>query len=391
MQNLSNLDVSGKKVLVRVDYNVPLKDGEVQDDTRITASLPTLQQLLEGGAALILTSHLGRPKNGYEEKYSLKGIAPVLEKHLGRPVRFVEGLPGSDEVALALRDLKPGEVALLDNVRFEAGEEKNDRALNERLAALADAFVLDAFGSAHRAHSSVSGAAGLLPHAAGLLLQAEVDALRRLTAEPERPYVVIIGGAKVSDKIKVIENLLPKVDRMLIGGGMMFTFIKAQGGQIGASLVEDDQLDYARRLLEQYGDKLMLPTDAVAADRFAADAETQVVPADKIPEGWMGLDIGPETQEAYAKALEGARTVFWNGPMGVFEMDAFAAGTNAIAKAVGELGEGGRAYTVIGGGDSVSAINKSGYAERVSHISTGGGASLELLEGKELPGVKAME
>ena len=388
MQTLDKLDVQGKKVLVRVDYNVPLKDGAVQDETRITASLPTLQKLLDGGAALILTSHLGRPKGGYEEKYSLRGIAPVLEKHLGRPVKFVEGLPSSDEVAAAVQGLQSGDVVLLDNVRFEEGEEKNDAALSDRLAALADAFVLDAFGSAHRAHSSVSGVAAKLPHAAGLLLQSEVDALGKLTGNAEGPYVVIIGGAKVSDKIKVIENLLPKVDKMLIGGGMMFTFIKARGGQIGNSLVEDDQLDYAKGLLDKYGDKLMLPTDAVAADKFAADAATQVVAADAIPEGWMGLDIGPDTAKAYAQALEGAKTVFWNGPMGVFEMEAFAAGTNAVAKAVGELGEG--AYTVIGGGDSVSAINKSGYADKVSHISTGGGASLELLEGKALPGVEAM-
>ncbi|MFC6617424.1 phosphoglycerate kinase [Deinococcus radiophilus] len=388
MQTLENFDVQGKKVLVRVDYNVPLKGGVVQDDTRITASLPTLQKLLDGGAALILTSHLGRPKGGYEEQFSLKGIAPVLEGHLGRPVRFVEGLPSSNEVAQAAAGLKAGDVLLLDNVRFEEGEEKNDQALNGKLAALADAFVLDAFGSAHRAHSSVSGVAAGLPHAAGLLLQREVDALNRLTENPQSPYVVIIGGAKVSDKIKVIENLLPKVDKMLIGGGMMFTFIKARGGQIGKSLVEDDQVDYARGLLDRYGDKLTLPTDAVAADQFAEDAQTQVVPADQIPDGWMGLDIGPDTQQAYAEALKGAKTVFWNGPMGVFEMSAFAAGTNAVAAAVAGLGEG--AYTVIGGGDSVSAINKSGQADKVSHISTGGGASLELLEGKELPGVKAM-
>ncbi|GMA16538.1 phosphoglycerate kinase [Deinococcus metallilatus] len=389
MQTLDQLDVNGKRVLVRVDYNVPLKDGVVQDETRVTASLPTLQKLLDSGAALVLMSHLGRPKNGPEEKYSLKPVAAVLEKALGRPVKFIGSLPSSEETLRAVEALQPGKVALLENVRFEPGEEKNDPELSRKLARLGDAFVLDAFGSAHRAHSSVSGVAELLPHAAGTLLQTEVDALSKLLENPARPYIVIIGGAKVSDKIKVIENLLPKVDRMLIGGGMMFTFIKARGGQIGNSLVEEDQVPYARQLLEQYGDKLMLPTDAVAADRFAPDAQTQVVPADQIPDGWMGLDIGPETRKAYADALKGARTVFWNGPMGVFEFPAFAAGTNAVAQAVADLGD--QAYTVVGGGDSVSAINKSGQAGRVSHISTGGGASLELLEGQQLPGVEAMK
>ena len=390
MQTLSNLDVKGKRVLVRVDYNVPVEGGVVQDRTRIEGSLPTIRALLDGGAgSVVLMSHFGRPKNGPEEKYSLKPVAPVLEEVLGRPVKFVPGLPGSDETLRAVQALGPGEVALLENVRFEAGEEKNDADLNARFARLGDAFVLDAFGSAHRAHSSVSGVAGKLPHAAGTLLQTEVDALGRLTESPEHPYVVIIGGAKVSDKIKVIERLLPKVDRMLIGGGMMFTFIKARGGQIGNSLVEDDQVEYARGLLEGYGEKLMLPTDAVAADKFAADAQTQVVAADAIPDGWMGLDIGPDTQKAYAEALKGAKMVFWNGPMGVFEFEKFAAGTNAVAAAVGSLKD--QAYTVVGGGDSVSAINKSGKADQIDHISTGGGASLELLEGKELPGVEAMK
>ncbi|GGK20045.1 phosphoglycerate kinase [Deinococcus malanensis] len=388
MQHLSSLDVKGKRVLVRVDYNVPVKDGVVQDDTRVTASLPTVKALLDAGASVVLMSHFGRPKGGPEDKYSLKPVAPVLEQVLGRPVKFIASLPGSEETLLAVQQLQPGEVALLENVRFEAGEEKNNSDLNQKLARLGDAFVLDAFGSAHRTHSSVSGVAAQLPHAAGALLQTEVEALGRLTESPESPYVVIIGGAKVSDKIKVIENLLPKVDRMLIGGGMMFTFIKARGGVIGNSLVEDDQVDYARGLLEQFGNKLMLPTDAVAADRFATDAATQVVPADQIPEGWMGLDIGPDTQQAYTEALRGARTVFWNGPMGVFEFPAFAAGTNAVAAAVGSLKN--QAYTVVGGGDSVSAINKSGKADQIDHISTGGGASLELLEGKALPGVEAM-
>ncbi|WP_104990567.1 phosphoglycerate kinase [Deinococcus sp. NW-56] len=389
MQTLDQLNVQGGRVLVRVDYNVPVKDGAVQDRTRVTASLTTLRELLDGGASVVLMSHFGRPKNGPEAKYSLGPVAPVLEEELGRPVRFIASLPGSDETLEAVRQLQPGEVALLENVRFEAGEEKNDPALSERLARLGDAFVLDAFGSAHRAHSSVSGVAALLPHAAGRLLQREVEALSRLTGDAESPYVVIIGGAKVSDKIKVIENLLPKVDRMLIGGGMMFTFIKARGGRIGNSLVEDDQVEYARGLLAEYGEKLMLPTDAVAADRFAADAQTQVVPADQIPDGWMGLDIGPDTQRAYAEALRGAKTVFWNGPMGVFEFGAFAAGTNAVAAAVASLKD--QAYTVVGGGDSVSAINRSGRADQIDHISTGGGASLELLEGKALPGVEAMK
>ena len=388
MQNLSQLDVKGKRVLVRVDYNVPVGDGVVQDDTRITASVPTIKKLLDGGASVVLMSHFGRPKNGPEDKYSLKPVAEAVSRALGQDVKFIPSLPGSEETLQAVQALRPGEVALLENVRFEAGEEKNDPALNDKLAKLGDAFVLDAFGSAHRAHSSVSGVAGKLPHAAGGLLQSEVDALGKLLHTPEHPYVVIIGGAKVSDKIKVIENLLPKVDRMLIGGGMMFTFIKARGGQIGNSLVEDDQLDLAKGLLEKYADKLLLPTDAVAADKFAADAQSKVVPADQIPEGWMGLDIGPDTQRAYADALKGAKTVFWNGPMGVFEFDQFAAGTNAVAAAVGSLKD--QAYTVVGGGDSVSAINKSGKADQIDHISTGGGASLELLEGKELPGVVAM-
>ena len=388
MQTLDTLDVQNKRVLVRVDYNVPLKEEVIQDDTRIQASLPTIQKLLAGGASVVLMSHLGRPKGGPDPKYTLAPVTARLSELLGQPVRFIAGQPGSDETLAQVQTLQPGEVALLENVRFEAGEEKNNADLNARLARLGDAFVLDAFGSAHRAHSSVSGVAGLLPHAGGLLLEAEVTALGRLLHDPARPYVVIIGGAKVSDKIKVIENLLPKVDRMLIGGGMAYTFLKSQGGQIGESIHEDDQLPLAARLLAEYGNKLMLPTDVVAADRFAEDARTQVVPADAIPDGWQGLDAGPETRKAYTAALQGAKTVFWNGPLGVFEFAAFAEGTNAIAKAVADLGEG--TYSVIGGGDSVSAINKSGQQDRVSHISTGGGASLELLEGQQLPGVEAM-
>jgi phosphoglycerate kinase len=388
MQTLDQLDVNGKRVLVRVDYNVPVKDGVVQDDTRVTASLPTIKRLLEMGAAsVVLMSHFGRPKNGPEEKYSLRPVAAVLERELGQDVTFIATLPSSDETLERVQSLQPGSVALLENVRFEAGEEKNDASLNARLARLGDAFVLDAFGSAHRAHSSVSGVATELPHAAGLLLAREVDALSRLLHDPARPYVVIIGGAKVSDKLGVIENLLPKVDRMLIGGGMAYTFIKARGGQIGDSIHEDDQLDLAKRLLAEFGDRLMLPSDVIAADAFSADANTKIVPSDQIPDGWQGLDAGPDTVQAYIQALQGAKTVFWNGPLGVFEFEAFAGGTNAVARAVGDL-QG--AYTVIGGGDSVSAVNRSGQADKVSHISTGGGASLELLEGQTLPGVEAM-
>ncbi|AZI41799.1 phosphoglycerate kinase [Deinococcus psychrotolerans] len=389
MKNLDSLNVKGKRVLVRVDYNVPIKGGVIQDDTRITASLPTLQALLASGASLVLMSHLGRPKAGPDPKYSLAPVAQALSKVLGLPVKFIASLPSSPETLAAVQALGSGEVALLENVRFEAGEEKNDPALALKLAQLGDAFVLDAFGSAHRAHASVSGVAGKLPHAAGSLLQTEVDALDKLINNPAHPYVVIIGGAKVSDKIKVIENLLPKVDKLLIGGGMAYTFIKSRGGQIGQSIHEDDQLALAGRLLSEYADKIMLPTDVIAADAFDETANTKVVPSDQIPDGWQGLDAGPETVKAYIAALQGAKTVFWNGPLGVFEFAKFAGGTNAVAGAVAELGAD--TYSVVGGGDSVSAINKSGQASKVSHVSTGGGASLELLEGQPLPGVEAMK
>jgi phosphoglycerate kinase len=387
MKNLESLDVAGKRVLVRVDYNVPIENGVIEDDTRITASLPTVNYLLEHGASVILMSHLGRPK-GVDDKFRLAPVAAQLEKVLGKPVKYISSKPASLETAKALEGIKPGEVALLENVRFESGEEKNDPELNRALAALGDAFVLDAFGSAHRAHSSVSGVAGLLPHAGGILLEAEVKALGKLTENPVSPYIVIIGGAKVSDKLKVIENLLPKVDRMLIGGGMAYTFVKATGGKIGKSIHEDDYLDTAKRLLEQYPGKIVLPSDSLAGDAFSNDANTKVFPTNDIPDDWEGMDIGPDSIKAFSSALAGAKTVFWNGPMGVFEFEKFATGTNAIAKVVAEL-QG--AYTVIGGGDSVSAIHQSGQADKISHISTGGGASLELLEGKILPGVAALD
>ncbi len=387
MKTLNSLEVAGKRVLVRVDYNVPVENGVVSDDTRITASLETINWLLERGAAVILMSHFGRPK-GVDEKYRLAPVVPVLEKALGKSVLYIQSNPASPETAQALSGLKAGQVALLENVRFEAGEEKNDVALNSALAALGDAFVLDAFGSAHRAHSSVSGVAGLLPHAAGLLLEKEMVQLTKLLEHPVSPYVVIIGGAKVSDKLKVIENLLPKVDKMLIGGGMAYTFVKAMGGKIGKSIHEDDFLETAKRLLEQFGSKIILPTDTLAGDKFVANANTQVVATNAIPDDWEGMDIGPESQKVFAAALGNAQTVFWNGPMGVFEFPAFASGTNAVAAALAKIQN---AFTVVGGGDSVAAINETGYASKIDHISTGGGASLELLEGKTLPGVAALE
>lgn len=388
MKTLSQLNVSGKRAVVRVDYNLPMSDGAVTDDTRVVASLPTLQHLLDSGASLVLLSHLGRPKGEVNEKYSLAPVAKVLEGHLGRSVKFVDALPSSEEALRAAQALQAGEVLLLQNVRFEATEEKNGEELAEKLAQLGDVFVLDAFGAAHRAHASVSGIAAHLPSAAGKLLEREATALGRLLDAPEKPYVVIVGGAKVSDKIKVIEALLPKVDKLLIGGGMAYTFIKAQGGSIGNSIVELDQVDYARGLLEAHGDKIMLPLDNVIADDFSNDANIQIVDAGSIPDGWEGLDVGPKTIAAYTEALQSAKTVFWNGPLGVFEFSNFAKGTNSIAAAVADL-QG--AYTVVGGGDSVSAINKSGRAGAVSHVSTGGGASLELLEGKTLPGLAAMQ
>ena len=394
MRTLKDFNAAGKRVLVRVDFNVPVKDGKVKDETRVVAAIPTLKHLLEQSATLVLLSHLGRPKGGYEEASSLAPVAPVLEKHLGRPVTFVGGspdlTPASEATLERVKAAPPGSVILLDNVRFEAGEEKNDEALAERFARLGDAFVLDAFGSAHRAHASVTGVARLLPSYAGFLMEKEVSSIGKVLHNPEKPYWVVLGGAKVSDKIGVIENLLPKVTGMVIGGAMAFTFIKAQGGQVGKSLVEDDKLDLARDLLKRAADlgvRLLLPTDVVAAQKIEAGAPTRVMPAHAIEDGWMGLDIGPESAKAFAEALQGAKTVLWNGPMGVFEIDDFAKGTLAVGEAIARL-EG--AFTVIGGGDSVAAANKLGMADKFSHVSTGGGASLELLELGTLPGIEVL-
>ncbi|MER3556764.1 MAG: phosphoglycerate kinase [Thermus sp.] len=389
MRTLKDLDPRGKRVLVRVDYNVPLKDGQVQDETRILESLPTLRHLLAGGASLVLLSHLGRPK-GQDPRYSLAPVAEALKKHIPS-VRFVPHTPGSEEAHRAVQDLAPGEVALLENVRFEAGEERNDPELSARYAKLGEAFVLDAFGSAHRAHASVVGVARLLPSYAGLLMEKEVRALSRLLHEPERPYAVILGGAKVSDKIGVIEALLPRIDRLLIGGAMAFTFLKAQGGEVGKSLVEEDRLELARSLLERaeaQGVRVHLPQDVVAAQGIEAGIPTQVFPADAVPQPYMGLDIGPKTREAFTEALKGVRTAFWNGPMGVFEVPPFDEGTLSVGRALAAL-EG--AFTVVGGGDSVAAVNRLGLKDRFSHVSTGGGASLEFLEKGTLPGVEVLE
>ncbi len=389
MRTLKELDARGKRVLVRVDFNVPLKDGEVADDTRIRASLPTIEHLLNQNAAVVLMSHLGRPK-GVDPKYRLRPVAFRLEELLRQPVHYVPFPPGSDEAYEAVQNFGPGTVTLLENVRFEPGETKNDPELARRYARLGEAFVLDAFGSAHREHASVVGVARLLPSYAGLLFEKEVRALSKLLSGYERPYAVVLGGAKVSDKIGVIKSLLKRADKLLVGGAMAFTFIKAKGGEVGDSLVEEDKLDLARELLaeaEALGKPLLLPVDVVAAPEIRPDAPREVVPADGIPKGLKGLDIGPETRERFKAALEGSKTVFWNGPMGVFEVPPFDEGTLAVARAIAGL-EG--AYTVVGGGDSVAAVNKLGLADAFSHVSTGGGASLEFLEKGTLPGIEVL-
>ncbi len=389
MRTLKDLDPRGKRVLVRVDFNVPLQGGVVQDETRILESLPTLRHLLAGGASLVLLSHLGRPK-GPDPKYSLAPVAEALKKHLPR-VRFVPHSPGSEEAHEAVKGLGAGEVALLENVRFEPGEEQNDPSLAARYARLGEAFVLDAFGSAHRAHASVVGVARHLPAYAGFLMEKEVKALSRLLQDPEHPYAVVLGGAKVSDKIGVIESLLPRIDRLLIGGAMAFTFLKALGGEVGKSLVEEDRLELARDLLaraEALGVRVFLPEDVVAAERIEPGIPTQIFPARAIPFPYMGLDIGPKTREAFAEALKGVRTAFWNGPMGVFEVPPFDEGTLSLGRALAGL-EG--AFTVVGGGDSVAAVNRLGLKDHFSHVSTGGGASLEFLEKGTLPGIEVLK
>ena len=385
-KTVRDVDVRGKRVLMRVDFNVPLKDGAITDDTRIRAALPTIQFLLERGAAVILMSHLGRPKGKVVPALSLSPVAARLGELLGQDVQMAPDTVGADVEAMAAA-LQPGDVLVLENTRFYAGEEKNDPALAAQLAALGDLFVNDAFGAAHRAHASTEGVTHHMPAVAGLLMEKEIEFLGTTIEDPERPYVAIIGGAKISDKIGVIQNLLTKVDWLLIGGGMANTFLAAQGYEMGDSLVEPDSIAVAKELIEAGAGKLVLPVDAVLADAFAADAQRKVVPVDAIAPGWRMLDIGPDSVALFGSKIAGAKTVVWNGPMGVFEFAPFAAGTTAVAKLVAASG----AVTVIGGGDSVAAIQLAGLSDQMSHISTGGGASLEILEGKVLPGLAALD
>ncbi len=393
MRNADDLDVKGKRVLVRSDLNVPLDGTTITDDGRIRASLPLIRSLAERGAKVIVTAHLGRPKGVPDAAFSLAPVAERLQELLGRPVRLARDVVGPDAVSCA-HDLPEGGVLLLENVRFEQAETSKDDgergAFADRLAALAELYVDDAFGAVHRKHASVFDVAERLPHAAGPLVSAEVAVLQRLTIEPQRPYVVVLGGSKVSDKIAVIEALLPKVDQILVGGGMCFTFLKAQGHDVGSSLLEEQMLEQCRTLLDS--GKVVLPVDVVAATAFSAVADHDVVSAEAIPSDRMGLDIGPESVALFAQRLEGARTVFWNGPMGVFELAPYAEGTRGVAEAVAQLSHGETpALTVVGGGDSAAAVRALGIDEsRFTHISTGGGASLEYLEGKALPGLEVL-
>ncbi|NLF63025.1 MAG: phosphoglycerate kinase [Chloroflexi bacterium] len=399
-KTIEDIDVQGKKVFVRVDFNVPLSskdpndDITVTDDTRIRASLPTLNYLLDHGAALILASHLGRPKSAADRQFSMAPVAKRLEELLGRPVKTVGAVVGP-EVQEAASKLQPGDVLLLENTRFEPGETKNDAELSRQLADLADVYVNDAFGSAHRAHASTEGMARAVQAkggaaVAGYLMGKEISALGRAATNPPHPYVAIMGGAKISDKIKLIDNLLQKADTILIGGGMANTFLAAKGFELGRSLVEAEAIPEARRLLETAGARLVLPVDVVVADEMSAEAEAEVRPVEDIPATKMALDIGPETVENFKTRVKGTALVVWNGPMGVFEVEQFARGTRALAEALAELAEDGT-EVVIGGGDSAAAVGQAGLTERMTHVSTGGGASLEMLQGDELPGIAVLD
>jgi phosphoglycerate kinase len=392
-RRLSEIAVEGRRVFVRVDMNVPLDgDGKVADDSRIVASLPTLRYLIEKGARLVVASHLGRPKGKPDPRQSLKPVREALERYLRKPVAFAAPAVGHEAEA-ASRALEDGDVLLLENLRFDPGEEKNDPAYAKALASLGDAYVDDAFGAAHRAHASTEGITAFIADcAAGFLLEQELKSLARLLESPERPYVAILGGAKISGKIDVLTNLLPRVDRIVIGGGMMFTFLKAKGIEVGRSLVEEDRVETARNLLDdpEATRKLLLPVDGRVASGITGDDPGRVVPVNAIPKDQAGVDIGPASIEAIQNALEEARTIFWNGPMGIFEVPAYAEGTLGVAHAVAQATRRG-AFTVVGGGDSLAAVQQAGVASKISHLSTGGGASLEFLEGKTLPGVAALE
>ncbi|MBS5145528.1 MAG: phosphoglycerate kinase [Butyricicoccus pullicaecorum] len=389
-KSVEDIDVSGKKVIVRCDFNVPQdENGAITDDKRIVAALPTIKYLLEHNAAVILCSHLGRPKGEFKMKYSLAPVAARLTELLGQEVKLAKDVIGEDAKKMA-SELKCGQAMLLENVRFHKEEEKNDPAFAKELADMAEIYVNDAFGTAHRAHATTAGIADYLPAVCGFLINKEISIMGKALANPVRPFVAILGGAKVSDKIGVINNLIEKCDTIIIGGGMSYTFMKAMGKEIGTSLCEADKLDLAKELMakaEAKGVKLLLPVDTVCADRFAADATPVVYDAGALPADMMGLDIGPKTVALFSEAVKDAGTVVWNGPMGVFEFDAFAVGTKAVAKAIAES----KAVSIIGGGDSAAAVEKLGFAAEMSHISTGGGASLEFLEGLELPGIACLE
>lgn len=390
-KTIEDIDVKGKKVLARCDFNVPLKDGEITNDKRIVAALPTIKYLMENGARVILCSHLGRPKGEYKPEFSLAPVAAKLSEYLGVEVKLAEDAEVVGENAKAMAaELKDGEVMLLENVRYRKEETKNEENFSKELASLADIFVNDAFGTAHRAHCSTTGVASYLPAVCGYLIQKEIKFMGGALADPKRPLVAILGGAKVSDKIGVISNLIEKCDTIIIGGGMAYTFMKFLGHSIGDSLLEADWVEKAGEMMkaaEEKGVKFLIPVDNKVGKEYDENTESQIVNSDEIPDGWMGLDIGPKTQEMFADAIKGAGTVIWNGPMGVSEWDNFAAGTICVAKAVAESGS----ISVIGGGDSVAAVTKLGFADKMSHISTGGGASLEFLEGKDLPGICALQ
>ncbi|MFB7159948.1 phosphoglycerate kinase [Lysinibacillus sp. NPDC056232] len=387
-KTMKDIDVKGKRVFVRVDFNVPMADGAITDETRIRAAIPTIEYLVEQGAKVILASHLGRPKGEVKEDMRLTAVGVRLAELIGKPVTKLDESIGQ-EVEEAVANMQNGAIILLENVRFHAGEEKNDAALAEQFAKLADVYVNDAFGAAHRAHASTEGIAKHVPAVSGFLMQKELDVLGKALSKPEHPFTAIIGGAKVKDKIGVIESLLEKVDHLIIGGGLSFTFIKAQGYDIGKSLLEEDKIDLAKSFIEKAkakGVQLHMPIDAVVANEFSKDAETNIVDVDAIPADWMGLDIGPKTAANYAEVIKNSKLIIWNGPMGVFEMDKFANGTKTVADAMATT----TGYTVIGGGDSAAAVEKFEVADKMNHISTGGGASLELMEGKELPGIVAL-